>query len=238
MVKRTSIVLATVAMCLALAAWAMAAPAQEGPSVPAPLADAVLQGFGLTEGAFVTLDLPQAPVESISVPLELGGEDYVIRAERRSLRAPDFRMLVQDASGELREVAPPAPRTYRGSLEGHPGSRVGLSLTVGGGLEGSVQRDSKPAWYVQPASRGVPGADTRPPRLVGRSDVAGHRLEAVRSLYLDAPCGSAADDRFAQGVFGVLLRGRGQTQDIVGFAAGSHDIGDGGFALGEGARLV
>lgn len=80
--------------------------------------------------------LPE-PGTAAAVDLVLGGREARLVLTPHSLRGPHFRVRVQAADGGLRTVPPPPSATWRGVVEGVPGSRVVASL-VGGELHASV----------------------------------------------------------------------------------------------------
>lgn len=91
-----------------------------------------------------------------AIDLVLGGRHVTLELEPHSVRAPDFRVLVIGADGVRREVAPPPPATWRGTVAGEPGSRVQMAV-VRGQLQGSVllpgTGEAAPEWWtVMPAA--------------------------------------------------------------------------------------
>ena len=75
-----------------------------------------------------------------------------------TMRAENFRVLVQGEDGQLREVEPPPPRTYRGTVQGEPLSRVAATF-MDGQLWAMVAQESGGVWFIQPLSEfGVVGA--------------------------------------------------------------------------------
>lgn len=56
--------------------------------------------------------------------VDLGGELRVLDLEPHSMRSPDFRLELVGAEGQRETIVPPAPATFRGVVEGDPGSRV------------------------------------------------------------------------------------------------------------------
>lgn len=93
----------------------------------------------------------------INVEVRLDNHDYQLVLQRSSVRAPGFRLLVQQETGELLDVAPPPPATYRGYVAGVRNSRV-TAQERNGLLEAKVQLGSNPedTWLVHPACTILP----------------------------------------------------------------------------------
>ncbi len=90
------------------------------------------------------------------LPLHYRGEHFELELRAHSNRAPDFQVRVQDASGELRTVPAPEPRTYRGTVLGLPDSSVAASL-LDSGLLAMVRLGDGRLFFIQP-----PPADHAP----------------------------------------------------------------------------
>jgi hypothetical protein len=101
------------------------------------------------------LALPSEPVPGFRVALEVGGTPVELSLNRRSLRADGFELLVRGAGGALERAEPAPVRTYRGGLDGVPGSRAAATLRPDG-LYALVMLGSEPLLAVQPAP-GAPG---------------------------------------------------------------------------------
>lgn len=121
-----------------------------------PAAAAAL-GVGPDRLTLQLLAAPKAGGAEAKLDVELGGATRRLVLTPRSLRADDFRVLAQGPDGTLREVAVPAPTTWRGRVEGAEGSRV-LAGLVDGELQASVMLPAGPGaeaewWLVTPARR-------------------------------------------------------------------------------------
>ncbi|MEH6802205.1 Ig-like domain-containing protein [Rhodococcus erythropolis] len=66
------------------------------------------------------------------------GEQLTLRLHKMNLRGSDFSMAVQESGGELTDVVIPAPRSYIGSVEGHPDAIVSAIVDSAGTLRGQV----------------------------------------------------------------------------------------------------
>ncbi len=128
-----------------------------GSAASGPQDPAIRQGLDVSAWTLQDLVIPGAPGAAFSVAVRLGNEVREVTFEPHSIRAPNFRVVVQDDTG-LREIPSPAETTYRGTIAGVEGAVISGSLTEGGltamirlpGVEG--------AWAIQPLSGIVPGA--------------------------------------------------------------------------------
>ena len=95
------------------------------------------------------------PVEmsgGLHVEVVLAGQPQLIVLQRHSVRAPGFRVVVQDHDGALREAEVPQAQTYRGHVAGCGSSSVIASIVEGrirahvytGEIDGT-------AWVIEPA---------------------------------------------------------------------------------------
>ena len=75
-----------------------------------------------------TLDLPATEQERFTAEVRLGDQMQTLVLDPYTLRADDFQVLVQGEDGQLRQVEPPPPRTYHGTVQGEPLSRVAATL--------------------------------------------------------------------------------------------------------------
>ena len=96
-----------------------------------------------------TLQLPDGVPPSFNVAVVLDGVTHEVRLERFP-EEWSFRLLVHDSRG-VHETTPPEPHTYRGSVEGHPASRVAASLRDGSFDAVIVLEEAQ--WVVEPLGR-------------------------------------------------------------------------------------
>jgi hypothetical protein len=138
--------------------WAAAAPR-----------DALLQRLGVSRASLQTLRVdPSRPTISI----ELGGRMVTLDLERSSLRAPGFRVLVQNPDGSLREAQAPAPDTYRGTVREMPGSIAGGTIR-NGELRAAVALADGRTFFIQPLDEIETGATPGLHAVYDASDVVG-----------------------------------------------------------------
>jgi hypothetical protein len=96
----------------------------------------------------------------LSTTVTLGDQVVTLDLAPHSLRAADFQVLVQQEDGSMKRFVPPAPTTYRGAIEGMPGSTVNAAF-----FEGSLSAvidlagNGENLWIVQPLKERVMGMD-------------------------------------------------------------------------------
>jgi hypothetical protein len=154
------------ATLLGVAGLMLTAPATADPNLDQILEDQVnLSGYTIQE--FVLPDQPGMPFE---IQLNLGGLDYTLFMQPKTVRQPGFRVLVDDGNGELNEVMPPISRTYQGELDQVGSLAAGSLLETG--FKGVVYVDAKQggAFYVQPLSEILPDAPRSQHIVYGAED--------------------------------------------------------------------
>ncbi|MEE9130586.1 MAG: M12 family metallo-peptidase [Phycisphaerales bacterium] len=116
-----------------------------------------------------TLDLPATEQQPFTAEVRLGDQMQTLVLDPYTLRADDFRVLVQGEDGQLREVEPPPSRTYRGTIQGEPLSRVSATL-MDGQLWAAVAQESGQVWYIQPLSKLAVGGAPNASHLIYRGE--------------------------------------------------------------------
>jgi len=112
----------------------------------------------LTQYSTQALQLPRDHQRrAFEALVTLGDEARILELQPYSIRSADFKLLVQNAAGELVEVEAPEPMTYRGSVRGVAGSEVRASL-VNGEMWANITMPGSGSWTVQPLEDIVPGA--------------------------------------------------------------------------------
>ncbi|MEM7205074.1 MAG: M12 family metallo-peptidase [Planctomycetota bacterium] len=120
-------------------------------SVDAP--QQVLDAIGADAATMQDLQLPLRQ-GAFQVDLTLDGQPHRLLLRPHDIRSPDFQLLVDDGVS-LRQVPTPESVTYRGMVEGHPGSTVAAAL-LDGQLEAMIDLDGE-TWWAQPADDVLPG---------------------------------------------------------------------------------
>ncbi len=122
------------------------------------------------------IDLPASVDGPVVVTVNLDGRPYRLDLKPHSVRASDFRVLVQGDDGELREVPAPTPCTFRGGVQNQPGSSVAAAI-FDGTLRAYIELGPDGGVYcVQPASEFANGETTHGLHVSYRSaDVAPDR---------------------------------------------------------------
>jgi hypothetical protein len=88
--------------------------------------------------------------QDLRVNVSLGGVPVAILLQPYSLRSPNYRVLVSDGKGGLKQVPSSPERTYRGFIEGRNGSSVAASFVDG--KVSMIIDDGVEDWWVQPLS--------------------------------------------------------------------------------------
>jgi hypothetical protein len=78
------------------------------------------------------LTIAQRAADSITTPVEINGQPWTLVLTKKSIRSPDFQVLVQvDQTGVLLPVEAPPVITYKGYVEEQPGAEVRASFQDG-----------------------------------------------------------------------------------------------------------
>jgi Metallo-peptidase family M12 len=138
-------------LCFGAAVLAAPAAVAQSPTRLAPPKLASL--FDVHAGSLQTIQ-PVTTATGFAVPVVLGGLARTLDLQIHDLRAANFQLLVQDATG-IHPVPTPPCTTYRGRLVEEPQAEVAASL-VNGQLSAIIYRPASapgnPAqnWIVQP----------------------------------------------------------------------------------------
>lgn len=132
-------------VALPILALASTAGASLGQSASSRATDAL----GVTRASVQALQLPQRAPARLRIPLFLGAQRVVLDLQSHDVRAPGYRLLVDDGT-RIRE-APIAPSsTFQGSLLGRADSSVAATLH-GAQLTAWICLEDKTVFAVQPA---------------------------------------------------------------------------------------
>jgi len=124
----------------------------------------------LNVNEFTVQDLESEEISAdLVVSVVLAGRSERLVLQPRSIRAPGFRVLAQDHTGALHEVAASEPTTYRGYVDGYGGSKVSACFRDGS-LQALVSLGSSDAgtWVIEPL-RGVSVEGAARPHVIYRS---------------------------------------------------------------------
>ena len=163
--------------------------------------DAVVEQAVLKQlrvGKFTRQDLePVGRSGELEIRLRLAGQPHQLILHRHSLRAPGFRVVVQERDGTWRDMPVPEAQTYRGYVAGCGGSRVAASIT-----DGRIRAwvclgdDQDAAWVIEPLSTVLASAAAEQHvvysslDLVGEAGVCGNQeapvAKAPRPTTLDS----------------------------------------------------
>ncbi len=103
------------------------------------------------------LDLPQDLPARFDTKVTFIEDELTLSLQRFSVRKDGFRLLVQDETGQIKEVEAPPPHTYRGTVLEIDGSEVAASL-IDGQLSAVILLPDGRLWGVQPVSEVTAGA--------------------------------------------------------------------------------
>jgi len=106
-----------------------------------------------------SLKLPGEAGETFSTSVAIDGVDYTLVMEPSSLRSDRFQAIIVGADGVAQKFKAAPPKTYRGHVEGLPGSVVGGSLINGQLTVGIDLAADRGMVFIQPLSDFVEGAD-------------------------------------------------------------------------------
>ncbi len=126
-----------------------ATPAAADEAAPAA-ADAIAAELRADAYALCDIALPDDELPaafSVKVPRE--GRIETLAVTRTSVRGRQFQVLAQVAGGSFVVLPPPPSRTYRGAVDGEPGSAVAASL-LPCGLSACVLPRGGGGWAVRP----------------------------------------------------------------------------------------
>jgi hypothetical protein len=122
----------------------------------APLFQAVNDSFDLRAASIQTLGFVEPSESNLTTAIVVDGNTWTLELQKHSVRSPDFQAWVQDASGRLTRVEPPAARTYVGTVLELPGSEVRASFN-NSQIE-AVVFTSEGTFGVQPLAGGAVAA--------------------------------------------------------------------------------
>ena len=152
--------------CSAVTLWTGDLTAQVPSGVRGPIGPVIPE---LLRHDLQTLNLPATEQEPFTAEVRLGDQMQTLVLDPYTMRADDFRVLVQGEDGQLREVEPPPPRTYRGTVQGEPLSRVSATL-MDGQLWAVVALESGQVWYIQPLSELAVGGGPNASHVIYRGE--------------------------------------------------------------------
>ncbi|RJP37480.1 MAG: hypothetical protein C4547_05585 [Phycisphaerales bacterium] len=136
------------------AVWVMAALVPAAAAQPADLdavipSDQIRDAFSVSDWSIQRLNVPDAEPAPVDVDVALDGVTRRLHLAPHSLRSTDFTVHVETSPGVFVTEAPPAPRTYRGYVEGMEDAAVAASI-LDGRLYAVVDRGHGDVWAVQP----------------------------------------------------------------------------------------
>ncbi len=104
-------------------------PRVKGQDEDPELFQAVNDSLDLRTTSVQTLGFVNRTESSLTTAVVVNGKTWTLDLQQHSVRSPDFEVWVQDDSGRLTLVVPPAEQTYLGTVLELPGSEVRASYT-------------------------------------------------------------------------------------------------------------
>jgi uncharacterized membrane protein YgcG len=150
---------AAAATAVCLLAGSISAQVQPGVAVAPTDAQRVQLAEALDVGDMTvqSLSIPTEPGLLLELDLVLDGQPHTLLLRPHSVRGDNFRLLMDDGSGELVEVTPAATRTWRGIVVDVPTSHVAATLADGKLTAVITLAPGLPRWGVHPADDVLPG---------------------------------------------------------------------------------
>lgn len=115
----------------------------------------ITQSFQLDRFSVQQLSIRADAGGRLSTSVIADGQRYSLLLRPNIIRAPGFRVLVDDGAGWLKEANPPPSKTYRGTVDGSPGSVVAASFDDGQ-LSAVIRFGNGDIWAIQPVTDAVP----------------------------------------------------------------------------------
>ncbi|MDA1008564.1 MAG: M12 family metallo-peptidase [Planctomycetota bacterium] len=139
---------------------------------PADDADGGLDIPGLEAWSIESIAVPAELPETCTITVPFQGLNLSMNLWKQSVRSGDFLAIVDSGNNSLSEMQPPAVRTYRGFIDGVPGSRVAASI-LPTGMSALVWLSETQLVVVQPVTDFRPDlADTETRHVVFESTAA------------------------------------------------------------------
>jgi hypothetical protein len=113
--------------------------------------------LGLRASTVLSLDIDRTLGVPLTVVVPVDGEFYTLDLHPRSLRAPEYRLIVQHADGSYEDVEPGPERTLRGYVAEVEGSGVAASLEEDGLYARFVLSEDEEYW-IEPLESRLEGA--------------------------------------------------------------------------------
>jgi len=103
------------------------------------------------------LTVPGNIRQTMLIPVVIDGGMYTLELVPSTVRADDFKLLIDDGSGNLVEVEAPTPTTYRGRVVEMPGSVV--AATISDHLRATIlfNDNLEDGWFIQPLNDAIEG---------------------------------------------------------------------------------
>ncbi|MCH7604137.1 MAG: hypothetical protein IIB54_15370, partial [Planctomycetes bacterium] len=130
----------------------------------------VNESFGLRQSEIITLDLNAKRGEGLFTFVPIGGLPTFLNLQPHSVRSDNYKLLVQQPDGSLKEVKPGPVRTMRGDVIGMQDAVVAGSL-LDDGLHATIRFADGSSMWIEPIGDRVAGAGANQHVLYRNEDV-------------------------------------------------------------------
>ncbi|MCH7572035.1 MAG: hypothetical protein IH891_03885 [Planctomycetes bacterium] len=130
----------------------------------------VNESFGLRQSEIITLDLNAKRGEGLFTFAPIGGLPTFLNLQPHSVRSDNYKLLVQQRDGSLKEVKPGPVRTMRGNVIGMQDAVVAGSL-LDDGLHATIRFKDGSSMWIEPIGDRVAGAGANQHVLYRNEDV-------------------------------------------------------------------
>lgn len=130
----------------------------------------VNESFGLRQSEIITLDLNAKRGEGLFTFAPIGGLPTFLNLQPYSVRSDNYKLLVQQPDGSLKEVKPGPVRTMRGDVIGMQDAVVAGSL-LDDGLHATIRFADGSSMWIEPIGDRVAGAGANQHVLYRNEDV-------------------------------------------------------------------
>jgi len=138
---------------------------------PAPaIINTIEDAFQVNAFDLTNMEVPADLVNQFTSTFSYEGVDYVMEMAAHSIRSDQFQVLTPDDNGNLVPHAIPAPQTYRGYINGIPGSVVSGSL-IDGQFYGMVFVADGITWEIDPLTKAIPNSDPNQYVIFASTDI-------------------------------------------------------------------
>src|SRR5262245_42165183 len=137
-----------------LVATAFACPSVAQVPTPHPAPPGLCAQFDVTAATVQYVAPVFAANGDAAIEVEFGGTQYHLAVQPVAIRAPDFKLMVRDATG-LHQIPTPPSVTYQGFVLEDGAATVAATI-VGNSVTAMVRMGDDSCWAVQPIAGAQP----------------------------------------------------------------------------------